>query len=234
MISSLRGTVLAVSGATAVIEVGGVGLSVLLTSEHALSLRVGDSAFVLTRLVVREDSLSLFGFATQEQLEVFDLLVAVTGVGPKSAMGVLAVLSPEQIGAAVQADDDAVFRKVSGIGPKTAKLIVVSLTGKVTTLARPRATASRPPTTLSESVLVALVGLGWPERVAAEAVDGVLSEAADADRATVPALLRLALARLGPARTSSERESIEHTTHSARTPGATKPGAIKLRGGRRS
>lgn len=199
MISSLRGTVLSLSGGSAVIEVGGVGFAVQLTPEHALSLRVGESAFITTTLIVREDSLALFGFPDREQLEVFELLTGVTGVGPKSAMGVLAVLTPEQIAAAVDADDDAVFRKVSGIGPKTAKLIVVSLTGKLTVTRRPSvAPAQRSTSSLGDNVLVALVGLGWPERVAAEVVAEVVAEHDENERASVPALLRLALARLGP------------------------------------
>ena len=137
MISSLRGTVLSASGGTAVVEVGGVGFAVQLTPDHVLSLRVGDEAFVHTSLIVREDALQLFGFADREQLEVFELLTGVSGVGPKSAIGVLSVLAPDDIAAAVAADDDAPFRKVSGIGPKTAKLIVVSLAGKLAAVRRP-------------------------------------------------------------------------------------------------
>ena len=164
MISSVRGTVLSALGSTAVIEVGGIGLSIQVTPEHALSLRTGSEAFVHTTLIVREDSLSLFGFETAEQLAVFELLTSVTGVGPKSALGVLAVLTPDQIARAVSTEDDAVFRKVSGIGPKTAKLIVVALTGKLRITASTssssssRAVAAQP---VDESVLVALIGLGW-------------------------------------------------------------------------
>ena len=80
---------------------------------------------------MREDDLSLFGFATRAELEVFDLLRGVSGVGPKSALGVLSTLSPDEIARAVAVEDDAPFRKVSGIGPKTAKLIAVSLQGKL-------------------------------------------------------------------------------------------------------
>jgi len=141
MISSVRGIVLAVAGTTAVIEVGGVGLSVSLTPQHALSLRVGSEATVRTALIVREDDLSLFGFVDRDELAVFDLLRGVTGVGPKSAMGVLAAMSPAQIASAVATEDDAAFRKVSGIGPKTAKLIVVSLAGKMQVVANSPAKA---------------------------------------------------------------------------------------------
>lgn len=199
MISSLRGTTLSVAGALAVVEVGGVGYAVQITPAHALSLRPGEPVFLHTSLVVREDSLSLFGFAEREELEIFELLTGVSGVGPKSAMGVLAVLTPEEIARAVEADDDAAFRKVSGIGPKTAKLIVLQLTGKVVAPAAPRATPAGPGASLGESVLVALVGLGWPERTAAEALETTIAETAESERDSVPALLRLALGRLGPA-----------------------------------
>lgn len=198
MISSVRGTVLAAAGTSVVIEVGGIGLAVQVTPQHALALRVGAEATVRTALIVREDDLSLFGFAEADELSVFDLLRGVTGVGPKSAMGVLAAMSPAEISHAVAVEDDAAFRKVSGIGPKTAKLIVVSLAGKmlVAPVARPAASART--STVSENVTIALVGLGWPERVAVQAVEDALAAATDADRTAVPALLRLALANLGP------------------------------------
>ena len=201
MISSLRGTVLDARGGTAVIEVGGVGFAVQLTPDHVLSLRVGEEAFLHTSLIVREDALQLFGFADREQLEVFELLNGVSGVGPKSAIGVLSVLSPDEIAEAVSADDDAPFRKVSGIGPKTAKLIVLSLTGKIAVVRRPaRATkAAAAPSSVSDSVLVALMGLGWPEKVAAEAVTEVVADTDEAQRDSVQTLLRLTLGRLGPA-----------------------------------
>ncbi|WP_431277386.1 Holliday junction branch migration protein RuvA [Leifsonia poae] len=202
MISSLRGTVLSAAGGTAVIEVGGVGFSVQLTPDHVLSLRIGDEAFVLTSLIVREDALQLFGFADLDQLQVFELLTGVSGVGPKSAIGVLSVLSPDQIAAAVTDDDDAPFRKVSGIGPKTAKLIVVQLSGKLAVTRRAPATkaAAGSPSSIGDSVLVALVGLGWPEKVAAEAVAEVVSDTDEKSRDSVQTLLRLTLARLGPAK----------------------------------
>jgi Holliday junction DNA helicase RuvA len=198
MISSVRGTVLGVAGTSAIIEVGGVGLSVTVTPQHALTLRVGSEATVRTALIVREDDLSLFGFVDSDELAVFDLLRGVTGVGPKSAMGVLAAMTPGQIAAAVAGEDDAAFRKVSGIGPKTAKLIVVSLAGKMQIAP---SSAARVPITkaaVSENVLVALVGLGWSERVAAQAIEDALGGASVDDSATVGSLLRLALASLGP------------------------------------
>jgi Holliday junction DNA helicase RuvA len=203
MISSVRGTVLAAAGTAVVIEVGGIGLAVQVTPQHALSLRVGAEATVRTALIVREDDLSLFGFAEADELAVFDLLRGVTGVGPKSAMGVLAAMGPAEIAQAVTLEDDAAFRKVSGIGPKTAKLIVVSLAGKLVGVSTKRATTTATGT-VTDSVTVALIGLGWPERVALQAVEDAIAVATDTERQAVPALLRLALANLGPQAVSSK------------------------------
>jgi Holliday junction DNA helicase RuvA len=200
VISSVRGLVLSALGTTVVVEVGGVGLAVQVTPSTALSVRVGQEARLVTTLIVREDSLTLYGFASADELAVFDLLVGVTGVGPKSALGVLAVLSPDQVAHAVNAEDDAVFRKVSGIGPKTAKLIVVSLAGKLAPVRASAAPAGASAATgTAATVQAALIGLGWSEKVAADAVEQTLAEAVDADLA-VATVLRLALGRLGPAR----------------------------------
>ena len=197
MISSVRGTLLSLAGPVAVVEVGGVGLAVTITPQHSLVLRQGSEVMVHTALIVREDDLSLYGFAEREQLAVFDLLRGVTGVGPKSAMGVLAAMTPDEIARAVNSDNDAAFRKVSGIGPKTAKLIVLSLAGKLTAAApAPAAQAVQP--IVRDSVVQALVGLGWNDKAAEDAADGALAGAEGAQRESVPALLRLALSGLGP------------------------------------
>ncbi len=205
MISSVRGLVLAVTGQTAVIEVGGVGLAVQITPTHAASLAVGSEARLRTALIVREDDLSLFGFASTDELVVFDLLRGVTGVGPKSALGVLAALDPPEIARAVEAEDDAAFRRVSGIGPKTAKLIVLSLAGKLTALALATSSsgAARPDGAARSAVLAALVQLGWAERVAVVALDEVLADRDDDP--PVPLLLRTVLAHLGPQPTGISR-----------------------------
>ena len=112
-------------------------------------------------------------------------------------MGVLAAMDPGEIAAAIARDDDTAFRKVSGIGPKTAKLIVLSLAGKLAIAPR-GSIASRAAASVEQSVLVALVGLGWNERAASQAVDEAMSGATESERASVPSLLRLALTRLGP------------------------------------
>jgi len=203
MISSVRGTVLSASGTSVVIEVGGVGLRVGVTPQVALTVSVGDVARLHTTLIVREDDLSLFGFLELEELEVFELLRSVTGVGPKSAQGVLASLSPAQIAQAVADEDDAVFRRVSGIGPKTAKLIVLSLTGKLDVApSAPTVTAA---STTASDVLVALVGLGWSEREAQSAIDTVVADRGPDVAVAVPQLLRAALGHLGPQKSLGAR-----------------------------
>jgi holliday junction DNA helicase RuvA len=205
MISSLHGTVLHAGTDLVEIVVGGVGFTVAVTPEVARSARVGETLALHTTMIVREDALSLFGFADRAQSALFGVLLGVTGVGPKSALGVLAAMSVDQIAQAVADDDDAPFRRVSGIGPKTAKLIVVQLAGK---LAPPQSGAAAAPAAggaVHAQVVAALVGLGWSERVAAEAVTEVAADAAPADAAQVPPLLRLALAHLGPARQEAAR-----------------------------
>jgi Holliday junction DNA helicase RuvA len=200
MISSLRGRAAHVDADAVVVEVGGVGLTVAVTPHVAHATSAGDEIHLHTSLIVREDALSLYGFESRDELTVFTQLLGVTGVGPKSALGVLAALSVAQIAEAVSADDDAPFRRVSGIGPKTAKLIVVQLAGKI---AAPRSGTAAPTIgspDVSAQVAQALVGLGWSERAATEAVAAAAEGASPAERAAVPALLRLTLATLGPAR----------------------------------
>lgn len=202
MISSVRGTAVHVDADSVVVEVGGVGLHVAVTPQVARQTHVGQEVLLHTSLIVREDALSLFGFESRDELAVFTLLLGVTGVGPKSALGVLSTLTVGQIADAVAADDDAPFRRVSGIGPKTAKLIVVQLAGKITA---PRTAGAAEDgaagaDAVPAQVVQALIGLGWSERIAVDAVETVSEGASERDRASVPALLRLTLAALGPAR----------------------------------
>ena len=200
MISSVRGTVLHSSADYVVIEVGGVGFTVAVGPDVARGAHVGDTLALHTNLIVREDALSLFGFTSREELDLFTILIGVTGVGPKSALGVLAHLSVDQIATAVAAEDDAPFRKVSGIGPKTAKLITVQLAGKLAPPVRVVESPGAAGNDVIVQVVQALVGLGWPERVAADAVAETVESADTHEKASVPVLLRLTLGALGPAR----------------------------------
>jgi Holliday junction DNA helicase RuvA len=200
MISSLHGTVLHTTSDQVVIEVGGVGFSVAVPADVAHTASIGERMLLHTSLIVREDALSLYGFADRDELEIFGLLISVTGVGPKSALGVLSHLTVDQIAEAVTAEDDAPFRRVSGIGPKTAKLIVLQLAGKVHATAPAAKIPGASRGDVVDQVAAALVGLGWSDKVAVEAATQTSSDASEAERASVSALLRRALATLGPAR----------------------------------
>jgi len=205
MISSLHGVVLHAASDQVVIDVGGVGFAVAVPADVAHTATVGEKLLLHTSLIVREDSLSLFGFADRGELEIFGLLISVTGVGPKSALGVLSHLTGAQIAEAVTAEDDAPFRRVSGIGPKTAKLIVLQLAGKVQAFAAPAKPSAVGGTDVVTQVAAALVGLGWSEKVAAEAAAPTAAEASEAESASVAALLRRTLALLGPAQGGQAR-----------------------------
>ncbi|KAA0960947.1 Holliday junction branch migration protein RuvA [Microbacterium sp. ANT_H45B] len=200
MISSLHGAVLHSTADQVIIDVGGVGFSVAVPADVAHTATVGEKLLLHTSLIVREDALSLYGFADRSELEVFGLLISVTGVGPKSALGVLSHLTVDQIADAVTGEDDAPFRRVSGIGPKTAKLIVLQLAGKVHPVGAASTQTTSGPVDVVDQVTAALVGLGWSERVAAEAAAQTAAEATGAERDSVAPLLRRTLALLGPAR----------------------------------
>lgn len=206
MISSARGRVLHLDSDTVIVDVGGVGFSIAVTPQLSRGFHVGDEIVLHTHLVVREDALALYGFQSRDELAVFLQLISVSGVGPKSALGVLASLTVGQIVQAVADDDDAPFRRVSGIGPKTAKLIVVQLAGKLHDIVGIGGSEGTIPSSgtpndkVLAQVVAALVGLGWSERVATEAAGPVADAASAGDRTNVSTLLRLTLAHLGPAR----------------------------------
>ncbi|MFS0893787.1 Holliday junction branch migration protein RuvA [Microbacterium sp. 179-I 3D3 NHS] len=205
MISSLHGVVLHAASDQVVVEVGGVGFSVFVPVDVAHTATVGEQLRLHTSLIVREDALTLYGFADRAELEIFGLLISVTGVGPKSALGVLSHLTVDQIADAVTAEDDAPFRRVSGIGPKTAKLIVVQLAGKVHPSATSRMPTSSAAGDIVSQVAAALVGLGWSEKVATEAAAQTAEEATETESASVALLLRRTLALLGPAQGGPSR-----------------------------
>ena len=199
MIASVRGEVTAIDLDHAVVEVGGVGLMVYATPATLATLRRGEQAALATALVVRENALTLYGFADPDARELFSLLQTVSGVGPRLALAMLAVLTPETLRAALAGGDTAVLTQVPGIGRKGAERLVIELRDKVT------ATRTAPglPTAPSSSgqlrgqVTEALVGLGFALRAAEQAVDAVLAENGARD---TPQVLRSALARLGRGR----------------------------------
>jgi holliday junction DNA helicase RuvA len=200
MISSVRGEVLSVGLDHAVVEVGGVGLAVFATPATLATLRRGEQARLATAMIVREDSLTLFGFADDDQRDTFGLLQSVAGIGPRMALATLAVLAPDDLARALVDGDVKALTRVPGIGPKVAQRMVLELKDKVlrpgTAVAEPVA-ATRSGNPRRDQVVEALVGLGFTARPAEAAVDEALSAATDADAS---ALLRSALATLGRSR----------------------------------
>ncbi|GLY53323.1 Holliday junction branch migration protein RuvA [Lentzea sp. NBRC 102530] len=191
MISSLRGQVQHVGLDHAVVEVGGVGFAVQATPTTLASLRRGEEATLATTLIVREDSLTLFGFADAEARELFGLLQTVSGIGPRIALATLAVLEPDKLRHALAEGNITVLTQVPGIGKKGAERLIIELRDKVGQLAAPTTPAH---SQTRDHVVEALLGLGFPAKAAEATVDTVLAD--NPDQST-PAVLRRALATLG-------------------------------------
>ena len=197
MIASVRGVVLSAGLDSAVIEVGGVGLLLHTTAATAASLRPGAEAALATMLVVREESLTLYGFAEEQERAVFTLVQTVSGVGPRLALAMLAIHAPEGIRRAIAGGDLAALTKVPGIGKKGAERIVLELRDRIGDPSGAVSSQARGPAADQASAQVhdALVGLGWSSRQAEDAVVAVTPEGGDGS--DVSALLRAALRELG-------------------------------------
>lgn len=202
MIASLRGTVTHVGLDHVVVEVGGVGMLVHTTPATASSCHSGSEAALATTLVVREDSLTLYGFGAAADRDMFETVQTVSGVGPRLALAMLSVMGPDQLAAALSSGDAKALTTIPGIGAKSAQRLVLELRDKVGAVrgAAPAGTPAPAPTPGQEpwrgQVQEALVGLGWSAKQAGDAVDRV-AEHAPAD-AEIAALLRLALRELRP------------------------------------
>ncbi len=200
MISSVRGPVRHVGLDHAVVEVGGVGLHVHVTPATAQSLRVGQTADLATTLVVREESLTLFGFDHPDARALFEQVQTVSGVGPRLALAMLSVHTPVQVRRAISQGDLVALTKVPGIGRKGAERIVLELRDKILAVGSDPAGESAPPRPSDDDeaagqVREALVGLGWSVKQADDALTRV--RAGDEPALDVAALLRAALRELG-------------------------------------
>lgn len=201
MISTLRGRVLEVALGHCVIEAGGVGILVHATPTALSTMRRGEEGFLYTTLVVREDSLTLYGFESSAAREVFGLVQGVSGIGPRIALAVVATIDPGDLAAAVANEDVKTIQRVPGVGKRTAERMILDLREKLDAYAENGAApdASNGTTTGAlgghADVITALEGLGFLTKDAASAVAKVSESEPDADSA---ALLRLALKQLGP------------------------------------
>jgi holliday junction DNA helicase RuvA len=197
VIAFVRGQVAAVTLSSAVLEVGGVGLELMCTPNTLATLRAGQTATLPTSMVVREDSLTLFGFVDEDEKQVFELVQTASGVGPKVAQAITAVLAPDDLRRAIATDDVKTLTRVPGIGQKGAQRIILELKDRIGPPMGARATSATPGAAWREQVHQGLVGLGWPVREAEQAVDAVSDQAGDTP--DVPGLLRAALRTLSKA-----------------------------------
>lgn len=204
MIASLTGRVARIALDALVLEVGGVGYLVRTTPQALASTRHGAELTLHTEMVVREDSMTLYGFPHPEETEIFRIVQSVSGIGPRIALAVLAVLEPDELRRAVAAEDVKTIARTPGIGPKVAGRMILELSGKLAAPSGPPTAPGAAPAPagpaggVDADVIEALVGLGWPEKSAAAAV----ATAREDDGAAVDAatLLRRALRGLASAR----------------------------------
>lgn len=196
MIASVRGPVLEVALDHVVLDCAGVGYRVLATPDTLSTLRRGEEATLLTSMIVREDSMTLYGFTEPDARALFALLQTVTGVGPRLAMATLAVLAPTSLRRALADSDTKALTGVPGIGKRVAERLVVELRDKVERPAAPTGTGATlsGPIGVAGQVTEALIGLGFTAAPAEKAVASVLADAPDADASTA---LRQSLALLG-------------------------------------
>jgi holliday junction DNA helicase RuvA len=198
MIAELTGVVAQVGPTSAVIEIGGLGIQAVCSPNTVAGLRLGQRATLATSLVVREDSLTLYGFASSDEREFFELLLTATGVGPKLAQAALAVLSPDELRRAIAAENLVQLCKVPGIGRKGAQRIVIELKDKINAVGpteEPVATGDIPAAWRAQ-VTQGLQGLGWSTKDADVACDEVEHLAREDPQLNIAVLMRAALQSL--------------------------------------
>jgi Holliday junction DNA helicase RuvA len=175
MISLLSGTVRSIHSDRLVVEVGGFGLSVLVTPSTTTQVTLGSQVQLFTSLVVREDSLTLFGFINEESRSLFELVQTVSGIGPKVALSILGALTPEDLGRAISQEDIGAIEKVPGIGRKGAQRMILELKGKLSDLSNSQQYKGHQPA-WREQLASALVSLGFSPKESDGAISEVVSQ----------------------------------------------------------
>ncbi|RYB95630.1 Holliday junction branch migration protein RuvA [Nocardioides oleivorans] len=199
MIAFVRGEVAAVTLTSAVLEVGGVGLELMCTPGTLATLRIGQPATLPTSMVVREDSLTIFGFLDDDEKSIFEIVQTASGVGPKVAQAIVAVMSPDDVRRAISTEDVKALTRVPGIGQKGAQRIILELKDRI----GPPVGVHHPAATIPQrdawrdQVQQGLVGLGWSAKESEKAVEAVAPDAGTTP--DVGALLRAALRTLSKA-----------------------------------
>ena len=175
MISLLSGTVRSIHSDRLVVEVGGFGLSVLVTPVTATQVSLGSQIQLFTSLVVREDSLTLFGFVNEESRSLFELVQTVSGIGPKVALSILGALTPEDLSRAISQEDIGAIEKVPGIGRKGAQRMILELKGKLSDLSHAQLYQGHQPA-WREQLSSALVSLGFSPKESDNAISAVITD----------------------------------------------------------
>ena len=188
MIASLRGTVLERGAGRVVLDVGGVGYLLQTTSSAARMSVPGEEVTLVTHLNVREDALTLYGFAESAERSMFELLLGVSGVGPKAALAIMSGYAPDQVRRAIATSDHALFTSISGIGKRTAERVVIDLKDKIGALPAAEEPMPAAPAGGHTAARDALVGLGMSVNEAEAALRDVDEELPVEER------IRLALA----------------------------------------
>lgn len=192
MISSIRGPVLEIVFDSLVIGVGGVGLTVMCSPDTISGVRIGDEITLFTSLIVREDSLTLFGFINSENREMFEVVQGVSGFGPKLAFTILSSLPANELRTAIGNEDIARLKLTPGVGAKGAQRLVLELKDRIGTPSSGASRSSSKEVQWQVQVEQGLLGLGWSPRDAQRAISAVIEEGV-ADPEAVPELLRRAL-----------------------------------------
>ena len=199
MISFIQGSVESIHADSIVILTHGIGRKVFVSPSLLSSVRHGQDVGIHTELVVREDALTLFGFSSRDERDTFVALQSASGVGPKLAMAVLAVLTPGELAAAVENGDTKALTRVPGVGPKVAGRLVLELSGKIT--AAPTGAETAPQTGGKQGIIAevvqALIGLGWKEANVQPVVEAAAEDDANSE---VSSLLKASLRELGKKR----------------------------------
>ena len=197
MISLLTGTIRSLTSDRAVVEVGGVGLSVVVTPSMSAQITLGSQQQFFTSLVVREDSLTLYGFLTDEAKGLFELVQTVSGIGPKVAMSIVGAMSPEDLARAISQEEISIIEKVPGIGRKGAQRLILELKGKLSDLSNNKTYRAHQPA-WREKLVSGLTSLGLSPKEADGAITEVAAnlsaEGVDASTVDLSELLKMALA----------------------------------------
>jgi Holliday junction DNA helicase RuvA len=175
MISLINGVVRSIGSDKVIVEVGGVGLAVSVTTQTGSQFNIGVPVQLFTTLIVREDALTLFGFLDEESRSTFELVQTVTGIGPKVALAIMGSHSPQTLAAAIAQEDISAIEKVPGIGRKGAQRLILELKGKISDFGTSNKSAHHQPV-WREQLTSALVSLGFTAKDSDAAINSVLAD----------------------------------------------------------